>query len=202
MVEALAGPGRGDLRRHQQARGHASRRRGGRRHPRMTCAPWQAPGAPGRPRSNAAAAVCLMHMQGEPRTMQAERPRYGDVVTEVKAFLLERAQSCRAAGIARTGSSLDPGFGFGKTLAAQCCAPAGLDAFARHGLFRSLVGLSRKSMLAEDSWPPGRRAPLRQSRARRDGRNDKGRASCARTTWPPRSTRSRRWRRSSMDDSL
>ncbi|MGH6960330.1 MAG: dihydropteroate synthase, partial [Dongiaceae bacterium] len=62
------------------------------------------------------AAVCLMHMQGEPRTMQTA-PRYGDVVREVADFLAERAAACRAAGIAADRILLDPGFGFGKTLA-------------------------------------------------------------------------------------
>ncbi|UCE90619.1 MAG: dihydropteroate synthase, partial [Pseudomonadota bacterium] len=60
-------------------------------------------------------AVCLMHMQGEPRSMQVA-PHYGDVVGEVKAFLAERAASCEAAGIPRSRLVLDPGFGFGKSL--------------------------------------------------------------------------------------
>src|SRR5207248_2107737 len=60
------------------------------------------------------AAICLMHMQGEPRTMQQD-PRYDDVVTEVRDFLHQRAQACEAAGIARDRLLLDPGFGFGKT---------------------------------------------------------------------------------------
>jgi dihydropteroate synthase len=60
-------------------------------------------------------AVCLMHMQGEPRTMQ-HSPSYRDVVNEVKAFLDERVQGARAAGIAVQSIGIDPGFGFGKTL--------------------------------------------------------------------------------------
>ena len=90
-------------------------------------------------------AVCLMHMQGDPRTMQ-QAPTYGDVVTEVKAFLLGRAQSCRAAGIAPDRISLDPGFGFGKNLQHNAALLRGLDAFADTG-YPLAVGLSRKSML-------------------------------------------------------
>jgi dihydropteroate synthase len=90
-------------------------------------------------------AVCVMHMQGEPRTMQKE-PRYGDVVNEVKAFLLERAQSCRAAGVPADRIAIDPGFGFGKTLAHNAALLRGLDAFAAEG-WPVLIGLSRKSML-------------------------------------------------------
>jgi dihydropteroate synthase len=90
-------------------------------------------------------AVCLMHMQGEPRTMQAN-PTYGDVVTEVKAFLLDRAQSCRAAGIPPERISIDPGFGFGKKLQHNAALLRGLDAFNGTG-YALAVGLSRKSML-------------------------------------------------------
>jgi dihydropteroate synthase len=61
------------------------------------------------------AAVCLMHMQGTPGTMQ-QHPSYDDVVAEVKAFLLERVRAARAAGIALQRITIDPGFGFGKTL--------------------------------------------------------------------------------------
>src|SRR5256885_4573593 len=62
------------------------------------------------------AAVCLMHMQGEPRTMQRE-PHYDDVVAEVRAFLAERVAAAEARGIARERIVIDPGFGFGKTVA-------------------------------------------------------------------------------------
>jgi dihydropteroate synthase len=64
---------------------------------------------------DAGAAVCLMHMQGEPRTMQ-QAPAYLDVVEEVAAFLRERAEACLAAGIPSERLVVDPGFGFGKTL--------------------------------------------------------------------------------------
>lgn len=90
-------------------------------------------------------AVCIMHMQGEPRTMQKD-PRYGDVVNEVKAFLTARAQSCRAAGIPAERIAIDPGFGFGKTLEHNATLLRGLDAVAAEG-WPMLVGLSRKSML-------------------------------------------------------
>ena len=62
--------------------------------------------------AGSALGVCLMHMQGEPASMQAD-PRYDDVVEEVKTFLAERVQTCIAAGIARERLCIDPGFGFG-----------------------------------------------------------------------------------------
>jgi dihydropteroate synthase len=92
-------------------------------------------------------ALCLMHMQGEPRTMQHE-PRYGDVVNEVKAFLAERVQSCRALGVPPERIAIDPGFGFGKTLAHNAALLRGLDALTANGV-PLLVGLSRKSMLGK-----------------------------------------------------
>ncbi len=104
----------------------------------------------GRPGALEAAAetglpVCLMHMQGEPGTMQAE-PQYGDVVAEVKAFLLERARVAEAAGMARENLLLDPGFGFGKTLDHNLALLRALPRLAAHG-YPILAGLSRKSML-------------------------------------------------------
>jgi len=92
------------------------------------------------------AAVCLMHMQGEPRTMQ-QAPRYEDVVTEVDAFLAGRAQACRTAGIGADRICVDPGFGFGKTLEHNLALLAGLRRLTS-GPYPVLVGLSRKSMLA------------------------------------------------------
>ena len=90
-------------------------------------------------------AVCLMHMQGEPLTMQ-ESPQYDDVVGEVAAFLGERLAACRAAGIADQRLVLDPGFGFGKSLEQNLALFRGLTAL---GIDERpvLVGLSRKSML-------------------------------------------------------
>ncbi len=91
--------------------------------------------------------VCLMHMQGQPRTMQ-EQPAYADVVTEVTGFLAERVRACVAAGLAEDRIIVDPGFGFGK-------APRhNIELLANLRQLRSvgrpiLVGLSRKSTLGE-----------------------------------------------------
>lgn len=90
------------------------------------------------------AAVCLMHMQGEPRTMQ-QAPVYADVVEEVRAFLRDRAAACVAAGVPRERIVVDPGFGFGKTLNHNLALLAGIDVIADLGL-PVLVGVSRKSM--------------------------------------------------------
>ncbi len=90
------------------------------------------------------AAVCLMHMQGQPRTMQHE-PRYEDVVGEVTAFLEQRAGACAAAGIGRDRLVLDPGIGFGKRLEHNLALLAHLPELGRSGL-PVLVGVSRKSM--------------------------------------------------------
>jgi dihydropteroate synthase len=102
--------------------------------------------------------VCLMHMQGEPQTMQRE-PCYVDVVAEVQDFLLQRAAECMAAGLPRDCLILDPGFGFGKTLAHNLALLRRLDVLVDAG-FPVLAGLSRKSMLgallgraAEDRLP-------------------------------------------------
>ena len=89
--------------------------------------------------------LCLMHMQGEPRTMQ-EAPAYTDVVAEVKAFLLKRLACCREAGIAEHTVLVDPGFGFGKTLEHNLTLLRDLHQFADMGA-GVLVGISRKSML-------------------------------------------------------
>jgi dihydropteroate synthase len=99
------------------------------------------------------AAVCLMHMQGEPRTMQ-DAPSYDDVVAEVRDFLVERAQSCEAVGIARDRIVLDPGFGFGKTLAHNLALVRALPELAATG-YPVLAGLSRKSSLGTITGRPG-----------------------------------------------
>jgi len=91
------------------------------------------------------AGVCLMHMRGEPRTMQRE-PRYGDVVAEVRAFLAERVAAAEARGIARERIVIDPGFGFGKTVAHNFELLRNLDRFAEMGL-PVMAGWSRKSTL-------------------------------------------------------
>jgi dihydropteroate synthase len=89
--------------------------------------------------------VCLMHMQGEPGTMQQD-PTYGDVVAEVAAFLAGRLAACEAAGIPRERLLVDPGFGFGKTLAHNLALLRGLPRLASLGV-PVLAGLSRKSMI-------------------------------------------------------
>jgi dihydropteroate synthase len=96
--------------------------------------------------------VILMHMQGEPGTMQ-QAPRYDDVVGEVLAFLDQRLAACRRAGIADDRVLLDPGFGFGKTAAHNLALLRDLAQFAR--LRRPLVvGLSRKSLIGDLTGAP------------------------------------------------
>lgn len=89
--------------------------------------------------------VCLMHMQGEPAVMQ-QAPDYADVVGDVISFLAGRVNSCIAAGFPREKLLVDPGFGFGKTLAHNIALLRGLDALQSLGL-PVLAGLSRKSMI-------------------------------------------------------
>lgn len=91
--------------------------------------------------------VCLMHMQGEPRSMQLQ-PHYDDVVTEVTSYLLQRAQVCLDAGISAERIILDPGFGFGKSLRHNLELLRNLEAFAGLG-YPLLVGVSRKSMIGQ-----------------------------------------------------
>ncbi len=90
-------------------------------------------------------AVCLMHKQGTPQTMQ-EQPRYQDVVTEVGTFLGERIAAAEATGIQRDRIVIDPGFGFGKTLAHNLALLRKLEVLTRFGV-PVMAGLSRKSML-------------------------------------------------------
>ena len=115
-----------------------------------------------RPGALAAAAasgvpVCLMHMQGEPGTMQ-QQPTYRDVVAEVRDFLAGRMAACEAAGIPRDRLLLDPGFGFGKTVAHNLALLRDLPALRGLGV-PVLVGLSRKSMIGAllDGAPVGQR---------------------------------------------
>ncbi len=91
--------------------------------------------------------VCLMHMQGDPRTMQGD-PQYGDVVDEVKMFLQQRLSVCEQAGIRSERIVLDPGFGFGKTAHHNLQLLARLEEFGRLGR-PVVVGLSRKSMIGK-----------------------------------------------------
>jgi len=91
--------------------------------------------------------VCLMHRQGEPRSMQ-DQPQYDDVVVNVRDFLRQRAEACLQGGMAREHILLDPGFGFGKTVAHNLQLLAQLDVIIDLG-FPVLVGLSRKSMIGK-----------------------------------------------------
>ena len=95
--------------------------------------------------SEGSAAVCLMHMQGEPATMQ-QSASYDDVVADVAAFLAERASACVAAGIDRHRIVLDPGFGFGKTVEHNLTLLRRLSEIAALG-YPLLAGLSRKSTI-------------------------------------------------------
>ncbi len=103
--------------------------------------------------------VCLMHMKGEPGTMQDD-PRYDDVVGEVGAYLQARVAAAEAAGIPRERLFIDPGFGFGKNLDHNLALLRNLSSLAR-GALPVLVGLSRKSMIVRilGSDPGDRLAP-------------------------------------------
>jgi dihydropteroate synthase len=96
---------------------------------------------------DSACGLCLMHMQGEPRTMQIA-PRYRDVVAEVRAFLAERVRACEAAGVARERIVIDPGFGFGKNARHNLALLRALRELADLGV-PVLAGLSRKSTLGK-----------------------------------------------------
>ncbi len=98
------------------------------------------------------AAVCIMHMQGTPGTMQ-QHPRYGDVVAEVKAFLQERVGAARDAGIAAERIAIDPGFGFGKTLDHNLALLRRLRDFDAIGV-PLIAGWSRKSSLGMITGKP------------------------------------------------
>ena len=102
-------------------------------------------------------AVCLMHMQGQPRTMQ-ENPVYDDVVEDVFGFLQSRVIECEQAGIDRNRIVIDPGFGFGKTLEHNIALLKHLSEFKKSGL-PVLAGISRKSMLGKllGDVPPDQR---------------------------------------------
>ena len=95
--------------------------------------------------AGAGAGIVLMHMRGEPATMQAD-PHYDDVVGEVEAFLLDRARAALGAGIARERILIDPGIGFGKTLEHNLALLGATHRLAAHG-HPVLVGVSRKRFL-------------------------------------------------------
>lgn len=96
--------------------------------------------------------ICLMHMQGEPRTMQ-QAPQYGDVVADIIEYLNDRVAACETAGISRQRLLIDPGFGFGKTLQHNLAVLSRLSAFDSLRL-PLVVGLSRKSMLGRLTGRP------------------------------------------------
>lgn len=96
--------------------------------------------------------LCVMHMQGEPRTMQ-RNPYYADVVEDVAEYLAARVRALEAAGVARDRIVLDPGFGFGKTVEHNFLLLRELARFGREGL-PVLVGMSRKSMLGTVTGRP------------------------------------------------
>jgi dihydropteroate synthase len=95
--------------------------------------------------ARAGAGLVLVHMQGEPQTMQ-HAPRYDDVVKEVGSFLVERARAAEAAGVARGSIALDPGIGFGKTMPDNLRLLRSLDEIAALG-YPVLVGASRKQFI-------------------------------------------------------
>ena len=92
--------------------------------------------------------ICLMHMQGLPKTMQIN-PKYQDVVGEVARYLKARSAECTAAGIAPQRIILDPGFGFGKTLQHNIALMRHLPELMAETCFPLLIGVSRKSMIGE-----------------------------------------------------
>jgi len=96
---------------------------------------------------DSACGLCLMHMRGEPRTMQLA-PHYRDVVAEVKAFLAERLRACEAAGVLRERLVVDPGFGFGKSARHNLALLRALREFGDLGV-PVLAGLSRKTTLGK-----------------------------------------------------
>ena len=97
-------------------------------------------------------AVCIMHKQGDPRSMQ-QAPQYADVVMEVDAYLRRRAAAAAQAGIASERIVIDPGFGFGKTLEHNLALLRGLKSIAAGG-YPVLAGLSRKSMIGALTGKP------------------------------------------------
>ncbi len=103
--------------------------------------------------SDAECALCIMHMQGEPGTMQSD-PTYVDVVAEVGDFLAARAVAAREAGIAAQRLCIDPGFGFGKTLDHNLALLRQLDALQDRLQLPLLAGLSRKTMIGKLTGKP------------------------------------------------
>ena len=102
--------------------------------------------------SQSTVGVCLMHMKGEPRTMQ-QAPRYDDVVQDVAEYLLRRADALHSVGVSRNRVCIDPGFGFGKTLEHNIALFQSLEKFLTLDC-PLLIGVSRKSMLGEITGKP------------------------------------------------
>ena len=145
----------------------------------------------------AGAGMVLMHMQGEPETMQAD-PRYDDVVAEVRAFLAARLETAVAAGIGRDRLCVDPGIGFGKNLEHN------LDLLRAIGSFRELgvpvlVGVSRKRFVGELSGAEDPADVWRVPSRRRSGARRRAWRSSGSTTWGPRFARSASSMRSPED---
>ena len=99
------------------------------------------------------AAICLMHMKGEPMTMQQGEIRYNHIIEEIKATLQERAILCEQAGIQKDRIVIDPGFGFGKTPEHNCMITKQLASFGEFG-YPVLYGCSRKSTLGHITSKP------------------------------------------------
>ncbi len=104
--------------------------------------------------------ICLMHMQGQPDTMQIQ-PNYSNIVIEVKAFFSERILCCEQAGITHDRLILDPGFGFGKTLNHNTQLLTQLEQFTKFNL-PLLVGISRKTMIGQLLQQSGQDAAVDQ----------------------------------------
>lgn len=102
--------------------------------------------------ADSGAGICLMHMQGDPRSMQ-QAPHYNDVVTEVRDFLAARMAACRAAGIDAERIAIDPGIGFGKTRAHNLKILSKLQAFTALGR-PIVIGVSRKSTIGAITGRP------------------------------------------------
>jgi dihydropteroate synthase len=102
--------------------------------------------------SHSSCGLCIMHMQGEPRTMQIA-PHYQDVVQDVKEYLLAQAHLLEESGIDKRRISLDPGYGFGKTLAQNFALIKNLDQITQTG-YPVVLGVSRKSMIGTVTGQP------------------------------------------------